>query len=605
MKKIRHIIGLAAVLFAALSAGSCQDPSRAYDDAQLLISVYIPETVPTKADPTVTALQNKERTIYSLQVWVFLHHPGYADDGFLICYGNFDQHLSETGLPNSAITRFGVPLTGPQYTRLRESGTKVDVYAVANMPSGSAVRILDQGNVATATLNEDITRAELEKVVLTGDSFGAETLVTSFPDATGLPMAGVLEDAPVSGDYPVLNISSLSLTRAVSKIRFVFCQQANPPTYANPELTPFNNQCKIISIRFDGGEACGIADKEYLFTTQTHPNTDDLFHVSGYTPLAKTLSGSSGQPLVPNKNLALAEFPELYAFRSMEYPEESIKQYETRLDTSIALSSQVGPIYLRETDKRISGTIVYNTGGENQTATFSLGDGEYLTRNHSWTVYAYFAEETKLLLLTVAVNKWDWTEYPIDFKTNSVNVVRRFTVLEQPPVLFHKESSGKSGIYEFYDVRFWHTVVLESEDPEVSPTTVTNNAVEGDIIISTPVGATLFAEVIPGVLEGYEFFAPEEGKGPLFEVTPISKTIYPNYQNPETGRIEDCIISFKIRCNEKYTGETYKNKIKGQYIDLHFYVRQGDRYIDIGSESVDSYRFILDPDWNAQQNGNG
>ena len=45
---------------------------------------------------------------------------------------------------------------------------------------------------------------------------------------------------------------------------------------------------------------------------------------------------------------------------------------------------------------------------------------------------------------------------------------------------------------------------------------------------------------------------------------------------------------------EKYS----EQQLDGQYIDLHFCVETQDhRFIDLGSESIDYYRFILDPDW--------
>jgi len=83
-------------------------------------------------------------------------------------------------------------------------------------------------------------------------------------------------------------------------------------------------------------------------------------------------------------------------------------------------------------------------------------------------------------------------------------------------------------------------------------------------------------------------------------VSPASATIYPNYQSPDNpnGRIEHCIIPIEIKCNPSYTGSSYDGQLEGNYIDLHFIVETTDhRYIDLSSESIDYYRFILTKNW--------
>ena len=613
MKKFSIIIGLLAALLIVFLADSCQDRTLDHADAELVVSLYIPETVSMRETKAETGTEDPladETVVNTLQVWVFLHTED-ENDGLLVSYKSFSEGLSSSGLPNSAITRFGLPLAPEMYKKLLQNGTRVDVYAVANLAPGSPVSLnpVSGDDLSSTTLGKTTTRSELERIVLTGDSFGVTALTTLLPD--GIPMSGVLKGASVTGNYPVLNISTLSLTRAVSKIRFVFCQQANPPTSTNPDLTPFNSNCKIVSISFDGmdnGFDCGIADREYLFTTKTHSGTEDLFDVADdrYVPLDVTL-GSIDNPLIINGDLTCAEYPEVYVFRSPGHEYESARQYETRLDAAISAQSQIGPVYLRETDKKITGTITYSTSSDSQitqTVPFSLGDNEYLTRNHSWTVYAFFAEETETLQLKVVVNPWDWSEQSIDYTYGSVNVIRRFTVVETPPLKFKKEEADEGN--GFYDVTFWHTVTIENDDDD--PVTITNNTIAGDIIIATPVGAKLCAIAVPGALPGYDLLSPFIGDEyvPIFEVTPSFATIYPNWENPESGRIEDCKISFHIRCNPRYATSTYEDQLKGQYIDLHFCVMiSEDLYIDLGSESIDYYRFILDPDWNSSSNSGG
>ena len=155
-------------------------------------------------------------------------------------------------------------------------------------------------------------------------------------------------------------------------------------------------------------------------------------------------------------------------------------------------------------------------------------------------------------------------------------MIRRFTVFDTPVPTFKKVQTEDG----FFDVSFWHTVTIDDSELE--------NAIQGDIIIATPVGGTLHVIPVPG----------KDG-GPAitdaFTVTPASATIYPNYVG-DNGRIEDCRIPIIISCNHAtYTDE----QLEGNYIDLHFCVETpGGRFIDLGSESIDYYRFILKKNWN-------
>lgn len=545
--------------FAALLAISCQR-EKAYSgaDAQLMVSLYIPGATMTRAETGMVNPLSEELKFTSLRIWVFL-----TDTGELISYKCFqnsnDKPLNKTGLPNSTITRFGLPLSDEMFRLLSATHPAVDVYAVANVESAVA-----------DVPGENTSRQDLDQIVI--NKIGAAwPLTRAVPDA-GLPMSGVLKGAIVTGGYPVLNITTVILTRAVSKIRFVFCQQGIPATGETSAVIA-NDACEIVSISFDGttgGKDCQIATTERLFTDKAF----DLGDAPGYVALSATLAGQDGNPVIPNSSLSIVEDPELLFFRGQGNETESAEHYESRLDAAISAASQVGPIYFRETDKRISGKINYRTtpGGDIQSTAFSMDAGDVFSRNHTWIVYACFVEETMKLQLKVVVLDWDWESYVFDFSTGSVNVVRRFTVFETTPSTFYKlESDG------FYDVRFWHTV--EVDEVEV------DNVVKGNIIISSPVGATLHVVPVPG---------PDTITAAIL-VSPSSAVIYPNYLDMASGRIEDCIIEVEVRANtEKYTDQ----QLEGQYIDLHFSVETQDgRYIDLGSESIDYYRFILDSNW--------
>lgn len=560
MRRIWHIACWAVLL--VLSASSCRR-SLPRTDAQLMVSLYIPGEVMTRAETGMVNPLSDELKISSLQIWAFL-----SESGTLISYKEFAPGLDNTGMPNSSVTRFGLPLSEEMFRLLSSSPRpQVDVYAVAN--AASAVSVVP---------GEGTSRDALDDLVVT-EIGGNWPLTRSVPEA-GLPMSGVLKGADVTGGYPVLNISALKLVRAVSKLRFVFCQQGIPATESSPAVVA-NPDCEIVNITFDGkngGKDCQIGTTERLFTTQSW----DLGDTPGYVALSTTIYGKDRESLIPNSHLSLVEDPELLFFRGPDNETETAEHYEARLDAAIDSDSQVGPIYFRETDKTISGKISYRVAedGDPLEARFSMEEGDVFSRNHTWIVYACFVEETMKLELKVVVMPWEWNSYSMDFTTSSVNVIRRFSVFESSPASFHKTKT-KDG---YFDVRFWHTIEVEGESEE--------NVIEGDILIATPVGATLHVVPVPGTL----------GSTLLTDailVSPAEATIYPNYQSPDNpnGRIEHCRIPIQIKCNRSkgYTDA----QLEGNYIDLHFIVETTDgQFIDLSSESLDLYRFILAENWN-------
>lgn len=565
MRKIMHIMCMAVALMAALPLISCL---RTFVDdeapAELSVNIYIPDIMGTKAETGNVGALSEEKTISSLQLWVFVN--GGTHDGELVGYKAFSaDDLNQTGLPHSTITRFGMPLSREMFLLLSDGESKVDVYALANAAS-----------TGSASLGGNTTRAELDAIVLTGTAFGPDPLTLAVP-AAGLPMSGMLKAAAVAGGYPVLNVSTVTLTRAVSKIRFVFAQQGTPATDTDP-ATPKNTACVVKSITFGGVDGvqhdCQIAASEKLFTDHKYGATDNPFEIDGYTPLSAVITGENGAPLMQNSDLSICAHPDELLFRSAGHELETAREYEYRLDSAVSATSKTSPIYIRETDKVISGTIVYNTGGEDQTATFFMQGDNVLTRNHSWILYAYFAEATRTLQFKIVVLPWDKSTYDFDFTTTTVNVVRRFTIPETDPATFKKVQNADG----YYDIYFWHTLDDQT------------NIVRGDILVATPVGQKLHVVPVAGALDGH---TKVDG---IFTVTPMSQVIYPNYANPATGRTEDCKISFEISCNP---GSHTDAELEGNYIDLHFCVEIGDnqQWIDLDSESIDYYRIILKKNW--------
>ena len=564
------------MLFAALPVASCTHPEPEQDPIELSVSIYIPDILATKAETGTVGALTSEKVFSSLQLWVFIHDENdNTKDGQRVGYKGFTAvQLAETGLPHSATTRFGLPLSREMFNTLSADGALVDVYAIANAASAT-----------TASLGEGTTRSELDDIVLSGTTFGVSPLTMAVP-ATGLPMSGVLKAAPVTGSYPVLNISTLTLTRAVSKIRFVFCQQGIPASGSN-QAVPDKQACVVKSITFGGtseGHDCQIATVEKLFTDQKYGDTDNLFDIVGHTPLEAILTGVGGANLLENKDITVSAHPDTLLFRSRGHEGETAREYESRLDAAVSASSQIGPIYIRETDKLISGTIVYNAGEGDQSVTFYMPEGNVLTRNHSWILYAYFAEATRTLQLKIVVLPWDKSTFNMDFATsNIVNVVRRFTITETDPSTFTKNQN----VNGYFDIYFWHTLDGQPRN---------SNLIKGDIIIDAPVGQKLHIVPVSGARNG----SPIDN---IFSITPMEATIYPNYGDPESARSEDCKIEFKIQCTP---GSHTDAELEGQYVDIHFCVQIGSgdnsRWVDLDSESRDFYRIYLKQNWEDWEN---
>jgi hypothetical protein len=221
-----------------------------------------------------------------------------------------------------------------------------------------------------------------EKAKIVESHFGLSSLTTEedIPD-DGLPMAGMLKDQPVIGDAPVLrigtqeNIATVKLTRAVSKLRFVF---------ANTAGTSAKN-LSITGITLNAGM---IPNEEYLF-----PQAQALEYNSTSASLLST----------PIAEVVKKENPEVYVYNAET---QTAQDYENLLNG--AGLTEVGAYYLRESDRKLEGTISYQIEGEEQPleATFRMRESDF-KRNHSWIVYAYYEGLSGMQVQLVDVTPWE------------------------------------------------------------------------------------------------------------------------------------------------------------------------------------------------------
>lgn len=248
MMKNRHILywflcSILTVLFSACSSSGA-DEGVTHQQAQLAIYVYAPEqasakrnAAPTRGDVGEVDAITNEGTIDSLQIWIYEQETGNS-------VGYFSTK-DVSALNQGQGTIYQIPVSDD----FASKKPYVNVYVMANVTSA---------NCGIGTLNKETTRAALlEGAKITTGHFGLEQNTRTVPD-DGLPFAGMLTGQPVVGDAPTLRVGTLSavstvdLTRAVSKLRFVFAK-----TTGQPEV-------KIDSIKMNIDM---IPDVEYLFQT--------------------------------------------------------------------------------------------------------------------------------------------------------------------------------------------------------------------------------------------------------------------------------------------------------------------------------------------------
>ena len=380
--KNRHILllqwllcSMLTVLFSACSSSdAAEGPKEAtHQQPQLAIYVYAPEqasakrnAAPTRGDVGEVDAITNEGTIKSLHIWIYEQETGN--------YVGYFSTEDVSALNQGQGTIYQIPVSDD----FASKKPYVNVYVMANVTSA---------NCGIETLNKETTRAALlEGAKITTGHFGLEQNTRTIPD-DGLPFAGMLTGQPVVGDAPTLRVGTLSavstvqLTRAVSKLRFVFAK-----TTGQPEV-------KITSIKMNIGM---IPDVEYLFQT---PASMD------YNTEAKELL------LTPISDIAETDDPTQYLYLGQD-----AQEYENLINEAANKQPKPevtveGPIYLRESDKQLAGTISYSIAGVAQEpVTFQMQQAGDFKRNHTWIVYAYYAGAGKLQVESLYVKEWSTKE---------------------------------------------------------------------------------------------------------------------------------------------------------------------------------------------------
>lgn len=358
-------------------------------NTKLYIYVYAPQEIQaTRAayDGDILPMTN-ESSVYSLQIWVFTH----TSHQLLGYYSSTEPSSLSSSTPYELIQ-----LTiDESYAQTEETNReRVDVYVAANVKNSNCNLTLDQQTTQSA-----LEAALIQKT--TADPFGLTAPVSAVTENEGLPMSGVVRNLPVTGTAPVLRldnggqIATVSLIRSVSKLRFAFSRKTG------------SEPLRINSIKLNT-EMLPMA--EYLYMAEAEPYDRHTCHIDtgkGYETGTPNLLSEAISEVATNDE------PVQYAWGYDEVPPND---YEWRIENA-ALNNLLTQryFYLRESDKRLEGTIKYKIGeGEEQTATFRMVDNGGFSRNHVWTVYAYQAQ-TKLHVVVANVTPWKVVEEDYDF----------------------------------------------------------------------------------------------------------------------------------------------------------------------------------------------
>ena len=490
---------ISLLLLLSVLYGCSREPVVVVPEPQLSVTLDIPSAILTRADEGETPARGRENDLHDLRLWVFTS-ADRAPVGYL--------EIQEGDFPtNGEARQYAIPVS----RSFADERPQVDVFVLANQAS------------VGLSLGGSATWQELNGASFGGTYFGPDEPVRDVSATTGLPMSGVLMNASIEGREPELSVPTVKLRRCVSKIRFLF---SRTKTENSEDPDPIEG-VSVDEIVIGGNR---IPLNEYVFAA-----SGSRIAPGGYTSSEIHLGGRAV--------IALSDAPEKYS-----YAYQDAISYENLLDEGVAGGelTEGGSVYLRETDRQLTGSIKYSITKhgvtEQKTKTFSMVAPGHFIRNHSWTVYGYFLSGRNLSL-SVHVEDWNKSEYSIKFSEQAITVTQKFTVLEQSAEL---ESVGGDAV-----------------DVYLLPGT----PARGSLIITNPVGGKLFIR--------------PEGDVSAFEVTPTVATINPEVNN---GRID-----ISVKRNPNAVGS-----VTGKSIKLSFTVENGGRESSADSEIIDKdYLFIL------------
>ena len=471
------------------------------DVPTLEIAIQFPYVPATKAgELAATALENK---IHSLSIWVFRSedHTRVGEPLMLTDESQFP--------PSGGIGRYQFSVDW----NFVNSHPDVDVFVLANAASIGCT--LDASSDYDA-----ITSAYFGYVSDEDDCFGTHTYTTSVPN-DGLPMSGMKTHVKVYGSAPRMKVDPVTLVRAVSRLRMVLCRTATDDIAQEDEVS-------VSRITFYKEQ---IPLREYVFTEAA----------TGIIPPYTSADFSFAGPAEIKRN----PVPE-----DLIYVNQDPDAYQQMLDQASAAGTltDLGYVYLRESDKRIFGRVDYTINGKARSREFAMVAPGDFARNHTWTLLAYFMSGRNLQVSLVAA-PWTKGDYHVDFSGQAVNVTKKFRIDERT------------------------CEVSRSEDGYIDVKLIPGTPAKGTLTITTPVGGTLMITPL--------------GAASLFSVTQQA-TIAPDRNGGE--------ITIEITNNPDTDIDISELPASETTLTLSFSVSVLGREVNVDSEAIDSdykYRFHL------------
>ena len=468
----------------------------------LEIAIQFPSIPATKAgELAATALENK---IHSLSIWVFRSedHTRVGEPLMLTDESQFP--------PSGGIGRYQFSVDW----NFVNSHPDVDVFVLANAASIGCT-------LNASSTYENLIEANFGYVSDEDDCFGTHDYTTSVNPEKGLPMSGMKTRVKVYGSAPQMKVDPITLVRAVSRLRMVLCRTATDDTTEEDEVS-------VSGITFYKDQ---IPLREYVFTEGT----------TGIVPGDYTddFSFSGPAEIKPNP------VPE-----NLIYVSQDPDEYQQMLDQAYEAGelTDLGYVYLRESDKRIFGRVDYKINGKDRSREFAMAAPGDFARNHTWTLLAYFMSGRNLQVSLVAA-PWTKGDYHVDFSGQAVNVTKKFRIDERT------------------------CEVSRSEDGYIDVKLIPGTPAKGTLTITTPVGGTLMITPL--------------GAASLFSVTQQA-TIAPDRNGGE--------ITIEITNNPDTDIDISELPASETTLTLSFSVSVLGREVNVDSEAIDSdykYRFHL------------
>ena len=443
---------LLAVLSVSLSSCSVEplfDPGLTDYSPEIEFRIYVPDlNASTRATATPGDIPSlvPESHFYDVQAWAFIH--GAADSDAALAYIDASDINMQPG--DTWEDCYKMKMRIPEKFLTDNEDPKIDFYLFANWrsvfdtkPGGANPRLMTLAQVRDLTYGVSTAASG-------ATNFGAGDYTTAVPASKGLPISTIYKGADNQGvslafmrnaylsgtrlldsDFKN-NIDVIPLTRAVSKVKFVVVK---------PEG---QEGVRITKIVLNEGI---IPDSGYIFPhTAISGGVTTISLPSGTLYAGTSKIGGAAEPLMADasifqyfdpERLTRAYFEENHT--SLGYSACTTPDYELYLNSQVTGTTSTITTYFRESDKPVSGTIYYRLSAddtEDKTATFTMDRDDIFnasadsynnfTRNHAWTVYAYF-KGGALFIRPVVVRDWEYTESTHKYQFNQAGEARVMT----------------------------------------------------------------------------------------------------------------------------------------------------------------------------------